>query len=138
MQLKYATVFRLNVNIPPSPTSELYNPFAVMPTMKLVPLDSVPADEWHMAPTIMYVDSQPAIRSCINQCVTKGNRHLSVMEMYIRECVITTKTVQLVFCPTNLMVADALTKILQRAAQAVHMVVVFGARNITEMVQTLI
>lgn len=45
MQLKYAKVFRLNVNIPASPTSELYNPFAVMPRMKLVPLDSVPVDQ---------------------------------------------------------------------------------------------
>ena len=135
MELKYAATFRINATIPPAPTSELYSSFHTVPRMQLVPVDRVPVGEWKMPPTVMYVDSQPAIRSCVEHCITKGNRHLSIMEMYVRECVLSTKTVQLAYCPTNLMVADAMTKVLPRAPQGEHMCVMFGARSIIDMVQ---
>ena len=133
--LKYAAVLRIHAPIPPGPTNELYTSYATVARMTLVPVTVVPEGKWIMPPTVMYVDSQPAMRSCMDHCVTKGNRHLSVMEMYIRECVLDTKTVEIVYCPTHLMVADAMTKVFPRAAQTVHMCVMFGAKSIVDMVQ---
>jgi hypothetical protein len=63
----------------------------------------------HSEPTLIFEDNQSAIKLANNGMFSSRTKHIQVRFHYIRE-LITEKRIMVSYCPTELMVADALTK----------------------------
>ena len=73
-------------------------------------LEIVPNSE---SATVMHVDNQAAIALANNTAVNRRNKHIDVRYHYTRQAV-HDNVIELQYCPTNLMIADMLTKPLGR------------------------
>ena len=62
-------------------------------------------------PTTIHEDNQGAISTAENPVFHKRTKHIHIRYHYVREAV-NEGTINVVYCPTNLMVADCLTKAL--------------------------
>ena len=79
-------------------------------------------------PTVVYVDNKSAIELCKTLKVTHKTKHINMRINYIREC-INAGTVILVFVPSELNVADELTKSLVREAHDRHVDILLHGHN---------
>lgn len=70
-------------------------------------------------PICVFADNQGSIDSGKNQAVTQRNKHIDIQYHYVRDVVAQGK-VKFVYCPTNDMAADALTKPLDRVLFEKH------------------
>jgi hypothetical protein len=65
------------------------------------------------APTTIFEDNQSTIFLVRNPTATFRTRHIALRLHFVREKV-SRKVVDVVYCPTKLMIADLLTKILPK------------------------
>ena len=72
-----------------------------------------------LEPTRVYVDNKSAIQLCKLLKITSKVKHINVRIQYIREQ-INNRVVELVFIPTELNVADILTKALHTTLHERH------------------
>ena len=70
-------------------------------------------------PLVLYEDNQPTIALAYNPVTTSRTKHVAVRFNYVREK-IGDGTLEIVYCPTADMVADALTKCLGGDSFAKH------------------
>ncbi len=71
--------------------------------------------EWKAERPILYCDNQAAIATAISAATSERSKHIDVRHHYIRG-VIEREEMQLEFCGTQVMLADALTKVSTRNA----------------------
>jgi hypothetical protein len=79
-------------------------------------------------------DNQSTIAIAINPVHHARVKHFEIKTHYIREKIEDEKLVKLVYCPTELMVADILTKALPKA-QHYKLCKLMGMRSQTEITQ---
>ncbi len=60
-------------------------------------------------PFILYEDNQSSIKIASNNIFSNRTKHIDVKYHFIRDLV-NNKKIKLLYCPTNIMIADALTK----------------------------
>jgi hypothetical protein len=77
------------------------------------------------SPITIYEDNRPCIKIAENPITSNRSKHIDIRHFYVRDK-ITDKTVQLKGIGTNDMVADCLTKSLDKAAVEKHRAVMFG------------
>ncbi|RXW11322.1 hypothetical protein EST38_g14534, partial [Candolleomyces aberdarensis] len=65
------------------------------------------------APTVLYCDNQGAIKLSTNPVFHARTKHIDIHFHFVRQT-ITSRDLQLVYCPTDNMVADIMTKQLAR------------------------
>ena len=70
---------------------------------------------------IIHEDNQSAIKTAKNEIHNERSKHIDVRYHFIRECVNDGRII-LKYCPTEIMVADAFTKPLNRVKLNQHVV----------------
>ncbi|RXW15151.1 hypothetical protein EST38_g10703 [Candolleomyces aberdarensis] len=80
---------------------------------EILPIVGLGAYVENFRPTILYCDNQGAIKLSTNPVFHARTKHIDIHFHFIRQT-ITSRDIQLIFCPTDYMVADAMTKPLGR------------------------
>jgi hypothetical protein len=96
-------------------------------TREILPLVGLGSYVNKFKPTVLYCDNLGAIKLSTNPVFHARTKHIDIHFHFIRQT-ITSRDLQLVYCPTDVMVADIMTKPLARVkfAQFRKMMGVFG------------